>query len=42
MRGQAGREEVTKGSTGEVKKFAGRTMGNVGRALSAQNGHDQT
>ena len=41
MRGEAGREEVAEGSAGEVKTFAGGAMGNVGRALRGQNGHDQ-
>lgn len=36
------RKEIIKSSIAVVRKVAGGTMGNLGRALSMQSGHDQT
>lgn len=36
------RKAITKSSIGEIKKFAREAMGNLGKALSRQNGHEQT
>lgn len=38
VRHEAGEES----SIGEIKTFAREAMGNLGKALSRQNGHEQT